>query len=192
VIQTAPINAKILLAAVAPRPLVWVTTMSYDGGEVCIAPFSAITLVSIEPPLLLLIVQPVETGGRKKTALNAMETGEFVVNLLDKHHLRPLMDASEPRVRSEDRIDVAKVQFEPSQKVAVPHVANAVFSLECRVTRIDTLDRDIELIFAEIVTVFVSEAAKDEPPPFLGALGYEWFVSKEGISFIPQTYLDLD
>src|SRR3978361_204454 len=70
------VNAyKLMTAVVVPRPIAWVSTVSTDG-VVNLAPHSFYTVARANPP----IVQFTSVGA-KDTLRNAVDTGEFVVNL---------------------------------------------------------------------------------------------------------------
>ena len=74
---------RLLLCAVAPRPIAWVSTL--HEGRLNLAPFSFFNVVSAKPPLLgfspgLRLVDGQSTP--KDTLHNIRETGEFVVNVV--------------------------------------------------------------------------------------------------------------
>src|ERR1700690_3536930 len=74
---------RILIGAVAPRPIAWVSTL--HDGRLNLAPFSFFNVVSAKPPLLgfspaLRLVD--SQSGPKDTLHNIRRTGEFVVNVV--------------------------------------------------------------------------------------------------------------
>ena len=74
---------RILISAVVPRPIAWVSTLS--GGRLNLAPFSFFNVVSAKPPLLGFSPSLRQVDGRpapKDTLYNIRETGEFVVNVV--------------------------------------------------------------------------------------------------------------
>ncbi len=75
---------RILIGAVAPRPIAWVSTLS--DGHLNLAPFSFFNVVSAKPPLLGFSPSLRQVNGRpapKDTLRNIRETGEFVVNVVN-------------------------------------------------------------------------------------------------------------
>ena len=74
---------KLLVGAVVPRPIAWVSTRSRDG-VLNLAPYSFFTVVSREPPMLAISIGP-RTGGEdypKDTLTNMRESQEFVINMV--------------------------------------------------------------------------------------------------------------
>ena len=74
---------RILLAAVGPRPIAWVSTL--NDGQLNLAPFSFFNAVSAKPPLLGFCPSLRQVDGQsapKDTLRNIRETGEFVVNVV--------------------------------------------------------------------------------------------------------------
>lgn len=85
--DTSQISAKeaysLLISAVVPRPIAFVTTVD-AAGNVNLAPFSFFTAVSSRPPLLALSIGQRHWQGAlqpKDTLANIQATGELVVNI---------------------------------------------------------------------------------------------------------------
>ena len=78
---------KLLIGAVVPRPIAWVTSVSPHGG-INLAPFSCFTFVSNKPPMLAISVGRLG-GALKDTARNIAARGEFVVNIADDTQVAP-------------------------------------------------------------------------------------------------------
>ena len=74
-------------ALVAPRPVVWVSTLS-KNNEVNLAPYSYFNAVSDAPPMVMI-----SSNQRKDTLTNIEETGEFVCSLAT-YRLRDAMNMS--------------------------------------------------------------------------------------------------
>lgn len=124
---------KILTGAIVPRPIAWVTTMS-AAGVVNAAPFSAFTLVSPDPPLVLFLSSRRER--RKDTERNVRETKEFVVNIGDQaclHDLHMTSAALGPEQSETERYAIAVT---PSLSVKPPRVASAPVCFECRLVQL--------------------------------------------------------
>ena len=73
-----------LTAVVVPRPIAWVSTISADGVE-NLAPHSLFTVASAVPAIIQFT-----SVGRKDSLRNAVETGEFVVNLANRANFEPV------------------------------------------------------------------------------------------------------
>lgn len=134
---------KLMASLVVPRPIAWVTTLSPTGIPNA-APFSMFAMVGEDPPLLMVSIDRLPGGGRKDTAINIDETGEFVVHLVD----RPLveaMDATSVRHAPEvDELAERGIATVPAASVRPPVIADAPVALECeRWSRMDIPSREI-------------------------------------------------
>ena len=74
-----PTAYRLLVGAVVPRPIAWITTKSLDG-VVNAAPFSSYNYVAHSPPMVAVNIGT-RDGELKDTARNIMQTREFVVNV---------------------------------------------------------------------------------------------------------------
>ena len=73
---------KLMVSTIVPRPIAWVVTQS-GAGVVNAAPYSFFNGVGGDPPLISISIEGRGGGGRKDTAVNIRENGQFVVNLVD-------------------------------------------------------------------------------------------------------------
>ncbi|MFT3924084.1 MAG: flavin reductase family protein [Myxococcales bacterium] len=178
-----------LKALVIPRPIGWISTRS-KSGQVNLAPYSFFNMIHDEPPIVLF-----SSGGLKDSAAFAIESGEFVVNLVSE----PLMVAANASAvnapRGESEFAYAKVTEAPARLVGAPRVAEAMASLECKVTQsfhprtLDGSADDAVVVVGQVVGVFIDEriltngrvdVAKLLP---VGRLGYSDFgVIRAGIT----------
>lgn len=188
--DSGEISEDLLLCAIAPRPQVWVTTLDAETGDAAMAAFSAITIISQTPPTILLVVQPRSDGRRKQTAANILASRAFAVNVPRADHLEALMRSADPEVAREDRVAVSCVELISASHIEGWRFGDAAYGLECRLERHETVNLGVELFFATVVAIHLSKSLGEATDPkFVGALGYEWFVSERGLQFIAQPYL---
>src|SRR3546814_3377955 len=91
-----PLSAyKLLVGAIVPRPIAWVTTVSATG-LINAAPFSAFTFVCYAPPMIAISVGR-KGGELKDTACNIRDNREFVVNIGSDSQLDQLHQNSAER-----------------------------------------------------------------------------------------------
>jgi len=145
-------------AMVAPRPIGWISTLS-PAGIANLAPYSFFNAIGSAPPMLMFASE-----GRKDTANNAAETGEFVFNYASRS-LAGEMNASSvaapPGVSEFDHLDIEKAA---SRLVAPPRVAKAFAALECKVIQIvEPVDIDggktgVVIVIGQVVGVYIDEA----------------------------------
>ena len=154
-LQSPAENYKLLTNLVVPRPIAWITSRS-TAGVTNLAPFSFFNAVSGDPLYLIVSIGLNDDGGLKDTTRNILATGEFVVNLVteDLFAAMNLSAADFPPDMSE--LDIAGLHAEPSATIAVPRVAEALASLECRLHSSQTLGSNT-LIIGEVVMFQVAD-----------------------------------
>ncbi|MBN1966495.1 MAG: flavin reductase family protein [Anaerolineae bacterium] len=133
---------RLMLSAIIPRPIAWVSTVGPDGTP-NLAPFSFFTGVAGNPPVVLISVSAKSArfgGGIKDTLRNAQTTGEFVVNLVDEAHAEAMNQTAGEWPYGVSEFDLAGLEAMPSVEVAPPRVASAPVALECKVHQIIPVD----------------------------------------------------
>ena len=122
---------KILSSAIIPRPIAFVTSAN-KTGEINAAPFSFFNGMGIEPPVIVLGFVPNADGSDKDTPRNILETGEFVVNIVDEP-LAAQMNMTSASVPSNvDETKLAALQTIPSLDITPPRVMASPVSMECK------------------------------------------------------------
>jgi flavin reductase (DIM6/NTAB) family NADH-FMN oxidoreductase RutF len=157
---------RLLLGAVAPRPIAWVSTVS-AAGQLNLAPFSFFNAICAKPPLLafapgtrLRTVGETTRGETKDTLRNVRETGEFVVNVVTYDVAEAMNLSSGEYEPSVNEFELAKVTPRASQKVKPPRVEESAVSFECKVFQI--LDFSApphggSLVIGEMVSIHIDE-----------------------------------
>lgn len=149
-------------AIVAPRPIAWISSIGKDG-HVNLAPYSFFNAFCGTPPIVGFASE-----GPKDSQSNALETGEFVVNLATRRMAEALNATSARVAREVDEFDLAGIARAPSRLVAPPRVAGAPAALECRVTQyLDLADLDgattgRRLVIGQVVGIHIDEACLTE------------------------------
>ncbi len=122
---------KLLSAAIVPRPIAWVSTVSTHGiGN--IAPYSFFNMMGADPPLLVLGAMRQGDGSLKDTARNILETGEFVVNLVGEKQLEAMNVTCADAPAEVDEAELAGLETSASMGVLPRRIAGAPVSFECR------------------------------------------------------------
>jgi flavin reductase (DIM6/NTAB) family NADH-FMN oxidoreductase RutF len=126
---------KILLGAVAPRPIAWVSTIS-ASGITNLAPFSFFNGVCSNPPAILFCPSNPVDREVEDTLRNVRETRQFVVNMVNELNAEKanLTSATYPFGVSE----FEAVGLTPLESVVVrpPRVAESPIQLECELIQI--------------------------------------------------------
>lgn len=125
---------KLMSAAITPRPIAWLTTLSADGVRNA-APYSFFNMMGADPPLVTIGLMRQADGRFKDSARNALETGEFVVNLVSEPDAAVMNFTCIDGPPGFDELEAAGIATLPSTKIAPPRIASAPVSMECRVFR---------------------------------------------------------
>lgn len=113
--------------ALAPRPAVLISTIDKDGNSNA-APFSFVSPVSLEPPLVLFCSQH-----KHDTLANTRATGEFVINMVPEGIKNQVYGCSRKLPAGESEIRETGLKEKPSEKVGPPGVAEGIGWFECKV-----------------------------------------------------------
>ena len=150
-------------ACVAPRPIGWISTVSPEGIP-NLAPFSYFNAVLDAPPTVMFATSgPHKEGPLKDSARNAMETGEFVYNMVP-YALREAMNQTSASVgRAVDEFELAGLEKAPSRIVKPPRVAASPIQLECKTIQVLALPTskpglESRVVFGEVVGVHIHDA----------------------------------
>jgi flavin reductase (DIM6/NTAB) family NADH-FMN oxidoreductase RutF len=156
---SAELRYKLLVGFVGPRPIALVTSRSAAGVDNA-APMSFFNVFAQTPPLLILGLQSRPVGSPKDTTQNILETGEFVVNLVDEAIARPMVVCAIEFPPEIDEVTTAGLSWLPSVTVAPGRIAQAPVAFECRLERvIEYPSRHI--VFGEVAYMHVRDACID-------------------------------
>lgn len=148
---------KLLTATVVPRPIAWVVSADPDG-RVNAAPFSFFNCFGGHPPVICVGVGN-RGGGPKDTLANIQARREFVVNLVPEALAAAMNDTATDFPAGVDELQIAGLDTAPSRQVSVPRIADSPVALECRLKQVIAIDRNANIVVAEVVAVHVADAA---------------------------------
>ncbi|KAI1633282.1 hypothetical protein F4809DRAFT_623836 [Biscogniauxia mediterranea] len=125
-------NYKLLISSVVPRPIGFVSTVSADGARRNLAPFSYFQVVCHDPPTFVAgVAAPL--AAPKDTLRNLVDTRECVVAVVSEHFAEAANAASVDAPYGADEWAVSGLTpLADCVDVRPPRVAEAVFSVECR------------------------------------------------------------
>ena len=159
----------ILLSAVGPRPIAWVSSLS-ASGQPNLAPFSFFNAVCADPPLLAFapgMRSPKKSeatgepaGVPKDTLRNIRETREFVINVVTYELAEAMNLTSGDYDASINEFEVAKLASATSKVVRPRRVAQSPVSFECKLHQILDFNPAPEggsLVIGEIVSIHINE-----------------------------------
>ncbi|MTH65654.1 flavin reductase family protein [Paracoccus shanxieyensis] len=165
---------KLLIGAVVPRPIAWVTTVDRQG-RVNAAPFSFFNVLSADPAILAIGVENHDDLRFKDTGHNIRETGEFTVNIVDHANLHPMNVTAVAFPPGVDEVTRAGLTTMPGTHVAAPCIAEAPVAMECRRYVTLSVSASREIVLGEVVAMHVRSSIVNErlhiDPVGLDALG---------------------
>ncbi|MEK7704510.1 MAG: flavin reductase family protein [Myxococcota bacterium] len=148
---------RLMIGAVVPRPIAWVSTVN-AAGQGNLAPFSFFGAVTSDPPTLVLSVSP-RDGRVKDTTANLLATGEAVIHIPTRT-LAERMVATSAEVPPEvDEFALAHLTKAASRKVKPPRIAEAPIAMEAKVVQHQKVGHaPVDMFMLEVVYWHVDEA----------------------------------
>jgi flavin reductase (DIM6/NTAB) family NADH-FMN oxidoreductase RutF len=140
---------NILISAVGPRPIAWVSSLS-ASGQPNLAPFSFFNAVCAKPPLLAFApgmrlpkksgatgeIGRAPIGAPKDTLRNIRETREFVISIVTYDLAEAMNQTAGDYDASVNEFELAKVASADSKIVRPRRVAESPVSFECKLHQI--------------------------------------------------------
>lgn len=143
---------RIITSLVAPRPIGWISTRDDERDN--LAPYSYFNVVNTYPPVVMFSGNT-RDGEPKDAGRMAVDTGEFVVNLVTEDLVEG-MDATSVPLEDASEFDFVGLEREASVTVDAPRVAAAAAHLECTVY--DTLEiYESLVVFGEVTHIAVDD-----------------------------------
>ena len=127
---------KLLIGAVVPRPIAFVSSLSMDGVP-NLAAFSFFTVISANPPVICFSPMIRASDGRRKDTLNNIErTREFTVNIVSEDFAAQ-MNKTAPEFPPEvNEFEVSGLTPIPSDLIGPARVKESRIQMECRLMQV--------------------------------------------------------
>ena len=199
--EQPPMARQFMLSQlVVPRPIAMVSTRSPDGIA-NIAPMSYYLPITGDPMLVGVTMGLRVDGQLKHTYLNAMSSGDFVINITSEVFRDDIETVAMEGPENVDEFELAGWTPVPATKVTSPAIGEALARLECVVHKVVDLGTDglpfgeVHLVVGEVVWAAYDSAICDDngriDPLRLGAiarLGLRTFLRTvpEGAYFLPR------
>jgi flavin reductase (DIM6/NTAB) family NADH-FMN oxidoreductase RutF len=176
---------KLLLSAVAPRPIAFASTID-SKGNVNLSPFSYFNVFSSNPPILIFSPsRRVRDNTTKHTLQNADETREVVINMVDYSIVEQMSKSSNEYAKGVNEFTKTGLTEVSSLKVKPPRVLESPVSFECVVDNIISLGEKGgagQLVIAKVVHIHVNSELLDsngqiDPTKLdlVARLGDDWY-----------------
>lgn len=171
---------KILTSAVVPRPIAFVSSLS-ASGILNAAPFSFFNVFGADPAALVLGVNR-RPGGQKDTYQNIVETGDFVINIVNFALAQRMNACSADVAPIVDEFELSGLTPQPSVLVRAPRIAQSPIQFECRLTQTVEVAAGRALILGEVLYVHVADEVLDDGGTIdqakldaVGRMGGHWY-----------------
>ncbi len=158
---------KLLIGAIVPRPIAFVSTISTEGAH-NLAPYSFFNGLGANPMTLTFCPANNADGSEKDSLSNCKPkseggTGEFVVNLAVARYADKVSAAAEELAHGESEFGLTGLTPEDSAVVAPPRVRESPLSFECRTLQIVRTNRGApmggNLVIGEVVAIHIADDA---------------------------------
>ncbi|KAK3369207.1 hypothetical protein B0T24DRAFT_681240 [Lasiosphaeria ovina] len=128
-------NYKLLISAIVPRPIAFLSTRSADGLTTNLAPFSYFQLVAHDPPMFVIgFASALEAGRAKDSVRNLLEQGECVINIISEFFIEAANSTSINAPYGVSEWDVSGLNpVYDCETVTCARVREAIFSIEGKV-----------------------------------------------------------
>ena len=179
---------RLLVNAVAPRPIAFVSSVSEDGVP-NLAPFSYFMAGGANPPSVAFSPTNSRDDQPKDTLRNVRATGEFVVNVVSYAMRDKMNQSSAEYPYGVSEWEPAGFTPVPSVQVKPARVGESLIAMECRVHQIITHGPgplSANYVIGEVVYFHVAQsiltdnkidAAKVD---YIGRMGGDWYARAHG------------
>ena len=147
---------KLLSSTVIPRPIALVSTRGIDGVDNA-APYSFFNVFSEDPPILILGLQNKDDGAPKDTARNILDTGEFVVNLIDRKMAEAMNNCAVDFPPEISEFDVTGLSRSPCELIDVSRINEAPVAFECRQSFTIKLNKNRDICLGEVIYMHIRD-----------------------------------
>lgn len=173
---------KLMVGAIVPRPIAFVSTVSPDG-RANLAPYSFFNGIGSDPMTLLFCPANKPDGTEKDSLINSsappVGTGEFVVNVVSEAYADRMALTSAELPYGESEFDHAGFAAAPCAKVRAPRVVESPIAFECRTIEVVRLGvgrpAGGNVVIGEVVWIHAADGVVDERlhvnPDVLDAVG---------------------
>lgn len=122
-------NYKLLISAIVPRPIGFISTRSADGSSTNIAPFSYYQVINHDPPLFIVGI----AGGltqAKDSLRNLLDTKECTINIVSEHYIEAANATSINAPYGVSEWVISGLTPADCNRVKASRVKEAIFSVE--------------------------------------------------------------
>lgn len=147
---------KLLVSTIVPRPIAWIVSQNAQGQLNC-APFSFFNVMAGDPPTMVVGIGSREQGGPKDSLRNILETGEFVVHLVNEEMARSMNVTATPFAYGVSEVEKAGLSTAPSLQVKPPRLAASPVAFECQLIQTVPISESNTIVIARALACHIEE-----------------------------------
>ena len=150
---------ELLLSAVLPRPIAFVSTVGEDG-VFNLAPYSCFAPIGMQPPLVCMQIGWKRDGQKKDTLRNIEFSRDFVVNVVTETLAKPMNQSSYEYPSHVDEFKEVGLTALKSDLVKSPRLAESPVNMECKMLQITAfggVPMGSNVIIGEVVLFHVKD-----------------------------------
>lgn len=151
---------KLFSGAIVPRPIALITTVS-AGGVVNAAPYSFFNILSSDPGVVAVGVEPKPDGTPKDTARNILETGHFTVNMVSFAMAERMNLCATALEHDVDELAFSGLTQARGRAVVSPYIVESPVAFECERLVSINVSKSRDIVLGRIVGAHVSEGILD-------------------------------
>jgi len=174
---------RLLIGAVVPRPIAFVSTVSLAGAA-NLAPYSFSNAVGANPMLVMFCPANNPDGSPKDSLVTALPrdeggAGVFVLNIASERYQGEVAAAGEGLPHGESEFELTGLTPVPAARVAAPRLGESPVGFECETERVIRFAGDApggtNLVIGRVVHAWADAAVADAEgrvdPDALAAIG---------------------
>ncbi|KAK4114386.1 hypothetical protein N656DRAFT_767359 [Canariomyces notabilis] len=147
--RPAGLNYKLLISAIVPRPIAFLSTRSADGQTTNLAPFSYFQVIGHDPPLFTVGFASALTDsarGTKDSLRNLHERGECVINIVSESFVEAANSTSVNAPYGVSEWDVSGLTpvYDCQTVPGIARVKEAVFAIEGKLESLREFESRVE------------------------------------------------
>ncbi|NWF55058.1 MAG: flavin reductase family protein [Syntrophaceae bacterium] len=149
----------VLVGAVLPRPIAFISTLGEDGVY-NLAPYSFFIPVSMNPIIVGVGIGRKRDGSKKDTLVNIEWGKDFVVNLVTEPLAEAMNQTAGEYPKDVDEFQVAGLTPIQADLVKSPRVGESPVNMECRLHQILSFGestRKNEFVLGEVLRIHVKD-----------------------------------
>ncbi len=150
---------ELLLSAVLPRPIAFVSTIGEDGVH-NLAPYSCFAPIGMKPPLVCIQIGWKRDGQKKDTLKNIEFSGDFVVNVVTETLAKAMNQSAYEYPSNVDEFKEVGLTPSKSDLVKSPLLAESPVNMECKMLQITAfggIPMGSNVIIGEVVLFHVKD-----------------------------------